>query len=310
MSLQFRRSSPSAAVAAANWEDVTTTFSGMPTELSGADGRKVRLTINSSGSDWGTATGTGASVTRIAGGAYDGTDCLRLVPPSVEQEYCAILRFLDLHTGSKNIAQVNLGFCIRYGSTYWNMGHNDKLTGVLASQTVGGSADATLSRAAVFDTTWDRDTSDFRRVFSITARTVAEYFNPARGGYWNEPPDTDLLMFLSSTINHANDPPQVGTEWLYFEQEVDYRQNRGNANGRNRLDVWTQSTGYLGYLEIPLTNDPTWDFSWQYARSLEFVGGYWNFAGTPDANNRIDLSHVIVANNRAKDSRIGPPWGS
>lgn len=297
-----------ASAPAGDWQDVTTTFSGMPAELAGTDGRKVRLTINSSGSDWGTATGTGASVTRQTGGAFDSTDCLRIVPPSVEQEYSCILRFLDFTNGTKNVAQVNVGWCARYGSTYWTHGHNDKICGVLASQTVGGDADATQSRAAVFDTTWDRETSDFRRVFSITARTVAEYFNPAQGGYWNEHPSTDLLMFLSSTINHANDPPQVGTEWLYFEQEVDYRQNRGNANGRNRLDVWARD-GYIGYLEIPLTNDPTWDFSWQYARSLEFIGGYWNQAGTPDANNYIDVSHVIVANNRAKDARIGPPPG-
>lgn len=285
----------------------------MPAQLGGTDGRKVRLDLT--GSDWGTQLGTGASATRVVGGAYDGTDSIRLVPPTVADDYSCILRDLDLSNGgAKNVAQGNLGFCLRYGSRYWDLGHQDKLTGILASQTVGGAANASLSRAAVFEGFKESAASDFRRVYCVTATTVPTYFNPANGIFPDSGPDADLLMLLGNTSNHANNPPQVATEWLYCEQEVDYRQDRGNANGRNRFDVWAQD-GYLGYLEIPLTwriNAPEaepWDFSYQYARSIEYIGGYWNNAGTVDANNYLEVSHPIVAVNRAKDDRIGPPTG-
>lgn len=286
------------------WEDVTASFSEMPAELGGTDGRKVMLDIPSE--DWGEQVGTGASATRIVGGAFDGSDSIRLVPPTVDENYACILRFLDLSNGgAKDAAQVNVGFCIKYGPTYWSHGHQDKLTGVFASQTLGGEANGSLSRAAIFDAFLNPDT-DHRRIFSNTATTVANYFNPAAAGFPESGPDPDLLMILGDTIDHENDPPLVGSEWLYFELEVDYRRDRANPDGRNRLDVWARD-GYLGYLEIPLTWREDWDFSWTYARVIEFLGGYWNSHGTADAGNYLELSHVIVAVNRAKDARIEPP---
>lgn len=301
-----------------DWEDITVGFSGMPAELGGTDGRKVRLDLT--GTDWGDTqvdTTNGASVTRVVGGAFDGTDCLRLVPPSgstpgPNNTYCAILRNLDLSNGgAKNTAQVNLGFCIRPGSRYWDLGHQDKLTGVIASQTIGGAENASASRAAVFDAFKDVGGGDLRRLWSVTATTVASYHYPTSGTFQDTGPDTDKLMILGGTANHANNPPLVNSEWLYFEQEVDYRQDRGSANGRNRLDVWARD-GYLGFLEIPLTwraegGGGSWDFSYQYARVIEYVGGLWNNPGTADANNHLDISHTIVSLNRAKDDRIAPP---
>lgn len=295
-----------------SWEDVTVGYSAMPAQLGGADGRKVRLRIDSSGSDWGAQLGTGASATRIAGGAFDGTDSIRLVPPTIGDNYACILRFLDLSNGgAKDSAQCNLGFCLKPGPRYWDLGHQDKLTGILGSQTVGGETDARLSRAAVFDA-FLGSPSDLRRIFSITATTVACYFQPAAAGFPEHGPDPRLLMILGTTANHAADPPQVNSEWLYFEQEVDYRRDRGNADGRNRLDVWARD-GYLGYLEIPLTwrelAGDAWDFSFRYARAIEYVGAYWNQVGTPNAGNHLEVSHAIVSVNRAKDARIGPPPG-
>lgn len=284
----------------------------MPAQLGGTDGRKVRLDLT--GSDWGTQLGTGASATRVVGGAFDGTDSIRLVPPTISDNYSCILRDLDLSNGgAKNVAQVNLGFCIKYGSRYWDLGHSDKLTGILASQTVGGAASASASRAAVFDAFKDSGASDFRRIYSVTATTVPSYHQPPSGIFQNTGADADKLLILGNTSNHANDPPLINSEWLYCEQEVDYRQDRGNAEGRNRFDVWARD-GYLGYLEIPLSwraeasGDP-WDFSYQYARSIEYIGGYWNQTGTVDANNYVEISHPIVAVNRAKDARIGRPTG-
>lgn len=307
MSIFVLRSS--AVAGASNWQDVTVGYSSMPAELGGTDGRKVRLRIDSSGTDWGTDLHTGASATRIAGGAFDGTDCVRLVPPSADQGHAAILRFLDLSNGgAKNTAQTNLGFCLKYGSRYWDLGHTDKLTGVIASQTVGGPENGSASRCGVFDAYNDAGASDFRRIWSVTATTLASYTQPPNGFFPEDGPHADKLAYIGSTINHASDPPQVGSEWLYCEQEVDYRRDRGNADGRNRWDVWARD-GYLGYLEIPLTWRSDWDFTYQYARYIEYIGGYWNFAGTVDANNYLDVSHAIVALNRAKDSRIGPPPG-
>jgi hypothetical protein len=305
MSILVLRSSASAG--ASDWQDVTVGSSDMPAELGGTDGRKVRLDLT--GTDWGTQLGTGASATRVVGGAYDGTDCIRLIPPTVDDNYSCILRFLDLSNGgAKNVAQTNVGFVVKYGSRYWDLGHTDKLTGVLASQTVGGESSATASRCGVFDAFNDAGNSDFRRIWSVTATTFASYTQPPNGLFPESGPDADKLAYLGSTTNHASNPPEIGSEELYFEQEVDYRRDRGNADGRNRLDVWARD-GYIGYLEIPLTWRADWDFSWTYARTIEYIGGYWNVAGTANADNYLDVSHVIIAVNRAKDSRIGPPPG-
>lgn len=295
------------------WQDVTVGASSIPAQLM-TDGRKVRLDLV--GSDWSTQVDTvnGASVTRVVGGAYDGTDCIRIVPPSGStpngnQTYSCILRNIDLSNGgTKDVAQVNLGFCIKYGSRYWDLGQQAKVTGVLGSQTVGG-ATSSGARAAVFEAFRDQPASDLRRCFAVTSTTISEYYNPPQGGFQGEHPDADMLMLLGSTINHANDPPLVGSEWLYFEQEVDYRQDRGNANGRNRLDVWSRN-GYIGYLYCALNYNPAWDFSYRYATLIEYVGALWNNPVTADANDYLDVSHPILSVNRAKDARIGPPTDS
>lgn len=313
MGILILRSSASAG--ASNWEDVTVGFTDMPAELGGTNGRKVRMDLT--GTDWGAVEDdlNGASVTRVVGGAYDGTDCVRIVPPSSQVDngnkttYSCIMRGLDLSNGgAKDAGQATLAFCVKWGSRYYDLGHQAKVTGVLASTTVGGAPNASASRAAIFEAFRDSGASDFRRCFSITATTVAEYYDPPQGGFQGEHADADLLMLLGGSTNHANDPPLVGSEWLYFEQQVDYRQNAGNANGRNRVDVWARD-GYLGKLDIPLTTRPDWDFSYQYANQIEYIGGLWNVPGTANANNYLDVSHPIVSLNRAKDDRIGPPPG-
>lgn len=300
-----------------DWEDVTVGFSDMPAELGGTNGRKVRLDLT--GTDWGATqvdTTNGASVTRIVGGAFDGTDCLRLVPPSgstpgPNNTYCAIMRNLDLSNGgAKDTGQVNLGFCIKPGPRYWDLGHQDKLTGIIASLTPGGAENASASRAAVFDAFKDVGGGDLRRLWSVTATTCASYHFPTSGTFQDTGSDANKLMILGNTSNHLNNPPLVSSEWLYFEQQVDYRQDAGNANGRNRLDVWSRGL-YLGFLEIPLSwreecGGP-WDFSYRYARVIEYVGGLWNLPGTANAGNYLDISHPIVSLNRVKDDRIEPP---
>jgi hypothetical protein len=311
MGILILRSSASAG-GGGSWEDVSVGYSSMAAQLAGTDGRKVRMDIT--GTDWGAWVDdlNGASATRDTGAAWDGTDAIKIVPPSSQLDngnkttYSAIMFGLDISNGgAKDVAQVNLGFCISFGSRYWDLGHTDKLTGIEASTTVGGAPSAN-GRAAIFDAFLD-PVSDLRRAFAVTATTVQSYHQPISGTATDSGPNADKLLILGSTSNEANDPPLISTQVMYFEQETDYRQNRGNANGRNRLDVWTQS-GYLGYLEIPLTHNAAWDFAYAYGRQIEYIGGLWNQPGTANANNFLRVSHPIVAVNRAKDARIGPPW--
>lgn len=293
-----------------DWEDVAVEYSDMPAELA-TDGRKVRLDIT--GSDWGVQVDSvnGASVTRVVGGAFDGTDCIRIVPPSgstpnANQTYACILRNLDLtNGGTKNVARATLGFCVKYGSRYFDLGETAKVTGILPSQTIGGSTSA-ATRAAIYEDYRDLGASDFRRCFMIVCGGVGEFYEPPQGGYQGEHADADLLMLLGSTINHANNPPLVGSEWLYFEQNVDFRQDGSNANGRNRFDVWSR-TGYIGYLSVPLTSRADWDFSYQYGNLVEYIGGLWNDPATADANCYLDVSHPIVSVNRTWGQTINPP---
>lgn len=294
------------------WQDVTVGASSMPAQLA-TDGRKVRLDLV--GSDWSTQVDTvnGASVTRVVGGAYDGTDCIRIVPPSgstpnANQTYSCILRQLDLtNGGTKNVARVQLGFCVKYGSTYFNMGETAKVTGILPSQTIGGSTSA-ATRAAIFEDYRDQGGGDLRRVFSIICGGVAEYYDPPQGGFQGDHADADLLMLLGSTSNHANNPPLVASDWMYFLQSVDFRQDGANAFGRNRVDVWSRSQ-YLGKLSVPLNNRPDWDFSYQYGNYIEYIGGLWNDPATADANCYLDVSHPIVSVNRAWGDNIPTPPG-
>lgn len=289
------------------WEDVTVGMSALGAELATA-GRKVRLDLT--GSDYGLRLDTvnGASSSQLLTGAFDGSAAIELRPQTgstinPDATYVGIANGADLwNGGSTEVAQVNAGFCIYYGSRYIDLAATAKVTGVVAAQSLVSepSADA---RAAIFEQTYNGD-----RVFAVTASTIQSYHQPISGYFPEEGPDSDKPLLLGTTIDHGNDPPLVGQEWLYFEQEVDYRQDRGNPNGRNRLDVWSRD-GYLGYLEIPLTHRPDWDFSYAYAAYYEYIGGLFNNPSTANADNFFRISHVIFANNRAKDDRIGPPPG-
>ncbi len=298
----------------AAWADTTVGYSQMPAQLSGVDGRKVRMDV--SGTDWGALVDdiNGASVTRVSGGAYDGTDAIRIVPPSSQVNngnkttYSCIMRDLDIsNNGAKNVAQTNLGVVIQWGSRYIDLAATAKITGILAAQTQGGAPNASASRAGWFETTWNGS-----RIFSVTATTVASYHQPVSGIFPDSGTDPNKLCFVGTTINHSADPPRLGQEWLYIEQEVDYRRNRGNPDGRNRIDIWSR-TGYIGYMEIALTHRSlgggAWDFTYQFGSRIEYIGGLWNNPSTANANNFLIVSHPIVAVNRAKDARIGPPPG-
>lgn len=302
--------SPSGA--SAQWEDVEVDFSDLGTELA-TDGRKVRMSLT--GGDYGARVDTvnGATLTELPTGAFDGTMAIRLTPqtgstPNGNNTYVSIANGADLwNNGANDIAQINVGFCIYYGSRYIDLAATAKLTGVYAAPSLGGDPSATASRAAIFELVYSGS-----RIFSITATTITSYHQPVDGVFPEDGADADKLMFLGTTSNIAANPPQVGQEWLYFEQEVDYRRNRGNPDGRNRVDVWSRN-GYVGFMEIPLTHRELgggeWDFSYQYAAVWEYIGGLFNNPSTANANNFMMISHPIFSANRAKDDRIGPPPG-
>jgi uncharacterized phage protein (TIGR02218 family) len=290
------------------WEDVTVGMASLGSQLATA-GRKVRLDL--AGSDYGLRVDTvnGASASQQLTGAFDGSAAIELRPQTgntsnSDHTYVGIAMGADLwNGGTTDVAQVNCGFCIYYGSRYIDLAETAKVTGVVAAPSLGGETSGSASRAAIFELIYNA-----RRAFSITATTVQSYHQPISGGFVDEGPDEDKLMLLGTTIDHDNDPPLVGQEWLYFEQEVDYRRDRGNPDGRNRVDVWARD-GYIGYLEIPLTHRADWDFSYQYAAYFEYIGGLFNEPSVANADNFFRVSHVIFSNNRAKDDRIGPPPG-
>lgn len=299
----------SAIVAAGSWADTIVGMSGLGAAL-GTNGQVAGLDIT--GSDYGARADTegGASLTYFSSGAYDNTGRIRMRPPSIQdsggpnQTYCGIANGANLwNSGANDIAQINIGWCAYVGARYVDLGADSKTTGVLIAQTLGG---ATGPRAAVFD--GDYATSPISRIFCVTANTVQSYHQPVSGVFDDTGPDTDKLLFIRTSANHANNPPICGQEWLYFEQELDVRQNRGNANGRNRLDVWARD-GYLGYLEIPLNHDAGWSFANDQIATFEYLGGLFNLASTAHDDNYVDFSHLKFSANRSVDDRMEPPPG-
>lgn len=291
------------------WEDVTVGMSGLGDELA-TSGRKVRLDLT--GSDYGLRVDTenGASSSQNLTGAFDGSAYIELRPqtgsnPSTPNStYVGIANGANLwNDGTTDVGQSTIGFCAYWGSRYIDLAATSKVTGFVAAQSLGGATSASASRLAMFEITYSS-----RRVFSITATTITSYHQPISGVFPEDGPDADKPLMLGTTINHANNPPLVGQEWLYFEQQVDYRRNAGNPDGRNRVDVWARD-GYLGYFEIPLTHRADWDFTYDQVAFFEYLGGLFNNPSTANADNFMRFSHVIFSNNRAKDDRIGPPPG-
>jgi hypothetical protein len=293
---------------ASTWADVTVGMAGLGAQLA-TPGRKVRLDLT--GSDYGLRVDTvnGASSSQNLTGAFDGSAYIELRPQTAavnnaNNTYVGVANGANLwNSGSTDVAQSNAGFCMYWGSRYIDLAATAKITGFVGAASLGGETSASASRAGMFEATHNGI-----RVISITSRTFASYTQPNAGFFPDDGPDEDHLMHVGTAINHANNPPLVGQEWLYFEHEADYRQNRGNANGRNRVDVWARD-GYLGYLEVPLNYGTTWDYSYQYIAFYEYIGGLFNNPSTANANNFFRISHVIFSNNRSVNDRIGPPPG-
>ena len=294
------------------WADVYVTAANIYTEL-GTDGRIVGVR-GTSASQYasGVTVGNGGSVTRNANGSFDGAeDALRVVPPNTEVggagQYCGILVGVQLTpSGVNTIRQVNWRWLAYHGSTYWNLSSNSKVTGILMSA-ANSSPGAAVKRAAIFDQSWSPPTPA-QKVFAVTYGTTQSYHEPDSG--IDAGAEADKLLYLRSSANHSNDPPIIGPEWVCFEQVVTTPGYNGQADGRNKLYVWTRDgVVSAASLDIPFSYAVDYDASKIYITDTEYLGGYWNQVGTEDANNFIDYSHCAFASNMGASEVIGPPPG-
>jgi fibronectin type III domain protein len=303
-------SSASATVSATTqantaWADVIVGMSAMPVQLAVA-GRRVGLDL--SGPDYGARADTvnGASVTKIPGGSWDGSTAIRIRPPNgsvdnPDHTYAGIANGIDIwNGGATNVGRCRVGYTMYCGSTYHIFGANAKVTGFLAAQTLGGLT-SSGARTALFDQVYNG-----KRLYAPTSATVQSWHQPTSGYFPDSGPDTDKLIQQGSTINHAANPPQTGQEWLYWEEYVDYLRDL-NPNGLSRVDCWARGGVYLGFIEIPLTHNASWNFAYQYIAAFEYLGGLFNNPSTADANSYIDVSHFRMVTNTA--APMGPPPG-
>lgn len=291
--------------------DTYVAFSGIGPAL--ATDEQIVGVVGSNTTDYGAFVtgGNGGAVTLVSGGAFDGDDCIKLVPPDTEvggdAQYVSILRGADVWDGGANdIGTINFRFLFRMASRYIDLASSPKWFSFHVAPTLGG---ATTDRIASFETYWPASSG---RVICVTADEVQEYHNPHITDVYS--PDGDdtrkLCIIRNGSANHSNDPPILGQEWVCIECQIDTRQDRGNANGRNKIKIWTRDGVVNGQsIEIALTYDSGWDFDDQFIAELEGLGWYWNDAGTANANCYIEFSHFVFSANRDKDDFIGPPPG-
>lgn len=298
--------------AVGEWADVYVAATAMPAELATAN--RVVGIDGASIDDWETAisANTGCVLTREGTGAYDGESAVKLVPPdntSPGNTYCAVLNGIDLtNGGATDIAQINIRFVAVFGPRYIDLASDPKWLSFQVSSTIAGEP---LNRAAIFER-YEPGASAVGRVFAVTSDENQS---------WNEPEIVDCGFdcgtpaqkgfIIRLTADHSGSPPVAGpNEPIYFEMELDVRQNRGNANGRNRLYIRTRDGLINKTIDIPLSWEPTWNFAWDQIVRVEGLGWYWNNPGSaPNADNWIRFSHIAISANRNVDDEIGPPPG-
>lgn len=292
--------------------DVYVDFAGIGPALA-TDGQIVGVTGTDT-ADYGAfvTVGNGGAVTLVSGGAFDGDDCIKLVPPDDDfgggdAQYVSILRGANIwDDGDNDIGTINFRFLFRMATRYIDLASSPKWFSFGVASTLGGARN---DRVASFEQYWAPSTG---RVICVTADEVQEYHNPHITDVYS--PDGDdtrkLCIIRNGSANHSNDPPILGQEWVCIECQIDTRQDRGNPNGRNKIKIWTRDGVVNGQsLEIELTYDSGWNFTDQFISELEGLGWYFNDAGTANANNYIEYSHFVFSANRDKDDFIGPPPG-
>jgi hypothetical protein len=292
-----------------DWADVFVAADDMGAELA-TNSRIVGIDgANISAFGANVTESTGCSVTYEAGGAYDGENSVLLVPPSSGggNSYCAVITSNVTDSGANDIAQINIRWVAVLGPRYIDLAASAKWLCVGVSSTAGGTR---LNRACTFDV-YDSG-SALGRTYSVTSDEVQSWHEPEIAECWSWDCGTASQkgFIVRSTADHSGSPAVAGpNEPIYFELELDVRQDRGNANGRNRLYIKTRDGLIDRTIDIPLTWDGSWPFTLDQIIEIEGLGWYFNTVGTAHADSWIRYSHIAISANRAVDDPIGPPPG-
>jgi hypothetical protein len=275
------------------------------------DGQTVGIEVGGSFAGLGQqlTSGNGATMDIVAGGSFDGAEnAVRIYPPTAtvggEGQYACWLRFLDLTDGVNDIGQMNFRTLVYYGPRYFDLAPDAKCWGFQCTTVIGDSQN---HRLAVFDhrqPVWNNWKYPYQ-----TVTTTPNFHEPPTSGSIDSGPDANKLIEIRGSANHAAGPPQTGGEWLCFEQMIDLRQDRGNANGRHKVRVTTRDGVVVRTLSVPLNWEPSWDFDAQYAGQFEGLGFYFNTVGTANVGNYVMYSHATFAANLGINDWIGPPPG-
>jgi hypothetical protein len=299
------------AAGGGEWADVYVDMSASGPELA-TNGRVVGIDgTDVNAWDPNISAGNGCSITFESAGAYDGENSVKLVPPDtgVQPAYCGIIGGNLTNSGANDIAQVNIRFVVVVGPRYIDLASSAKWLCVGVSTTAAGSR---LNRACSFDN-YEPDVSlAGGRIWSVTSDETQSWHEPEIIGcyFWDCGTDDEKGFIVRSTAAHSGTPAVGGpNEPLYFELELDVRQNRGNANGRNRLYIRTRDGLIVRTMDIPLTWEGSWSFTWDQIIEIEGLGWYFNTPGTAHADNWIRFSHVAISANRSVGDPIGPPPG-
>ena len=297
------------------WADTFVTSSGLGAALA-TPGQVVGIRgVNTTEYGARVSPGNGGEVNFLEGVGFDGEDAIEIIPPTTglsgpgsNPAYCSYLDGIDLtNGGSTEIYQINLAFVVRFGSRYVDLASAPKWLSFAVSSSPSGSF---LNRAAVFE---GYTTLHTGRVFGVTADETQGYFNPQPNDCWSVDCglQANLAAILRSAANHGGSPPIIGpNEDVHFEVELDVRQNRGNAFGRNKLTIRTRDGSVNRSIFIPLNHEATWSFLWDCIVGIEGIGWYWNFdTGTAHEDNWIRFTHTRLSANRDVDDPIGPPPG-
>lgn len=301
-----------------NWADVyvTNVESGSSWTPLNTPGQTVGVEVGSSftGLSQQLTSGNGATMDIVTNGSFDGQEnAVRIYPPTVclpvntcdennNAQYAAWLRNLNLwNDGTIDIAQINIRWLQYFGSTYYSNAPTAKVTGVLAQDVLTATPDTGGPRQGLWET---QDTANWTAYKYWGTTSTSLMWLP--GIFIDTQPDTAKLMQIGPNAVHANNPPRIGGEWVCFEQIIDLRQNRGNANGMNKIMLYTRDGVVSGrYIQATADQGGNWNFVNQYVESLEGLGFYYNKAGTADVNNYLMYSHVTFAANMAINQRIG-----
>lgn len=260
----------------------------------------------------GGAVGNGATFARIDNGSFDALEpAIEIRPPTIFQGAnpgdAKILASHLYRGGLNDNAQINIRVLAFFAPRYWDLAAETKLDGLLCAPNVNQPGAAATGRAAVF-TQHNPPTNGYQYP-CVTSGTVQTYNYPPEGFSSDSGAQSTKLCRIGPSPDHSFLGPQIGGEWVCLEHVVDARQDRGNANGMNKLYLWTRDRVANGrFLRIDLTWGP-WSFANRFIQTYEGLGFYFNNASTAHVDNYVRYSHWTIARNMGINEVIGPPIG-